>query len=355
MDNKIIISKSKLIKSLNFSESNRLILGTSGEGQPIHWKREMIMDEYANIGAAKISDNDKWIVINSDSNELTFVPKDKNDTELVICKNVCLKKDGEDTHVLLIFQKSGELLSKARKYIKSNNDRFYNLALDLRPGVKEQINQESDVEVQQLIDKILQVESEEELSLYDRIIARLLQSIILYFLETGKNDGLPEKLSVIIKDEDGKLYESTKDNLRQKGYKIKELEFKKFINSDTDIQRQIEDIKTIRSEILENATAEIESIDFLQRASDNLRSKEDSNEELIELLLPSLLLLHMEMSSYLREEAEWSQLLNNKTALYVTGRTCDHGEYSVLYAILSTYYEMVLKNHIVFITEGNIK
>lgn len=121
MDNKIIISKSKLIKSLNFSESNRLILGTSGEGQPIHWKREMIMDEYANIGAAKISDNDKWIVINSDSNELTFVPKDKNDTELVICKNVCLKKDGEDTHVLLIFQKSGELLSKARKYIKSNN------------------------------------------------------------------------------------------------------------------------------------------------------------------------------------------------------------------------------------------
>lgn len=30
MDNKIIISKSKLIKSLNFSESNRLILGTSG-------------------------------------------------------------------------------------------------------------------------------------------------------------------------------------------------------------------------------------------------------------------------------------------------------------------------------------
>ena len=164
---------------------------------------------------------------------------------------------------------------------------------------------------------------------------------------------LPEKLSVIIKDEDGKLYESTKDNLRQKGYKIKELEFKKFINSDTDIQRQIEDIKTIRSEILENATAEIESIDFLQRASDNLRSKEDSNEELIELLLPSL--MHMEMSSYLREEAEWSQLLNNKTALYVTGRTCDHGEYSVLYAILSTYYEMVLKNHIVFITEGNIK
>lgn len=166
---------------------------------------------------------------------------------------------------------------------------------------------------------------------------------------------LPEKLSVIIKDEDGKLYESTKDNLRQKGYKIKELEFKKFINSDTDIQRQIEDIKTIRSEILENATAEIESIDFLQRASDNLRSKEDSNEELIELLLPSLLLLHMEMSSYLREEAEWSQLLNNKTALYVTGRTCDHGEYSVLYAILSTYYEMIMKNHIVFITNGNIE
>ena len=54
MDNKIIISKSKLIKSLNFSESNRLILGTSGEGQPINWKREMIMDEYSNIGAAKI-------------------------------------------------------------------------------------------------------------------------------------------------------------------------------------------------------------------------------------------------------------------------------------------------------------
>jgi len=99
MDNKIIISKSKLIKSLNFSESNRLILGTSGEGQPIHWKREMIMDEYANIGAAKISDNDKWIVINSDSNELTFVPKDKNDTELVICKNVCLKK----TEKILMF------------------------------------------------------------------------------------------------------------------------------------------------------------------------------------------------------------------------------------------------------------
>ena len=84
---------------------------------------------------------------------------------------------------------------------------------------------------------------------------------------------LPEKLSVIIKDEDGKLYESTKDNLRQKGYKIKELEFKKFINSDTDIQRQIEDIKTIRSEILENSTAEIESIDFLQRDSDNLAKK----------------------------------------------------------------------------------
>ena len=204
MDNKIIISKSKLIKSLNFSESNRLILGTSGEGQPIHWKREMIMDEYANIGAAKISDNDKWIVINSDSNELTFVPKDKNDTELVICKNVCLKKNGEDTHVLLIFQKSGELLSKARKYIKSNNDRFYNLALDLRPGVKEQINQESDVEVQQLIDKILQVESEEELSLYDRIIARLLQSIILYFLETGRNDGLAIRIldTLLIKDVD---------------------------------------------------------------------------------------------------------------------------------------------------------
>lgn len=55
------------------------------------------------------------------------------------------------------------------------------------------------------------------------------------------------------------------------------------------------------------------------------------------------------------KEAEWSQLLNNKTALYVTGRTCDHGEYSVLYAILSTYYEMIMKNHIVFITDGNIK
>ena len=129
---------------------------------------------------------------------------------------------------------------------------------------------------------------------------------------------LPEKLSVIIKDEDGNLYESTKDNLRQKGYIIKELDLKKFINSDADIQRQIEDIKTIRSEILENATAEIESIDFLQRASDNLKSEENPNEEQIEMLLPSLLLLHMEMSNYLREEAEWSQLLNNKTALYVT-------------------------------------
>ena len=41
---------------------------------------------------------------------------------------------------------------------------------------------------------------------------------------------LPEKLSVIIKDEDGNLYESTKDNLRQKGYIIKELDLKKFIN-----------------------------------------------------------------------------------------------------------------------------
>lgn len=114
------------------------------------------------------------------------------------------EKNGEDTHVLLIFQKSGELLSKARKYIKSNNDRFYNLALDLRPGVKEQINQESDVEVQQLIDKILQVESEEELSLYDRIIARLLQSIILYFLETGRNDGLAIRIldTLLIKDVD---------------------------------------------------------------------------------------------------------------------------------------------------------
>ena len=135
----------------------------------------------------------------------------------------------------------------------------------------------------------------------------------------------------------------------------KELDLKKFINSDADIQRQIEDIKTIRSEILENATAEIESIDFMQRASDNLKSEENPNEEQIEMLLPSLLLLHMEMSNYLREEAEWSQLLNNKTALYVTGRTCDHGEYSVLYAILSTYYEMIMKNHIVFITDGNIK
>ena len=89
------------------------------------------------------------------------------------------EKNGEDTHVLLIFQKSGELLSKARKYIKSNNDRFYNLALDLRPGVKEQINQESDVEVQQLIDKILQVESEEELSLYDRKITSKYNPLFL--------------------------------------------------------------------------------------------------------------------------------------------------------------------------------
>lgn len=40
MDNKIIISKSKLIKSLNFSESNRLILGTSGEGQPTTYTLE---------------------------------------------------------------------------------------------------------------------------------------------------------------------------------------------------------------------------------------------------------------------------------------------------------------------------
>ena len=203
MDNKII-SKSKLIKSLNFSEPNRLILGTSGKGQSIHWKREMIMDEYANIGAARISDNDKWIVINSDSNELTFVPKDENDTELVTCKNVCLKKGGEDTHVLLIFQKSGELLSKARKYIKSNNDRFYDLALDLLPGVKEQINQQSDVEVQQLINKILRVESEEELSLYDRMTARLIQSIILYFLETERKDGLAIRVldTLLIKDID---------------------------------------------------------------------------------------------------------------------------------------------------------
>lgn len=91
MDNKII-SKSKLIKSLNFSEPNRLILGTSGKGQSIHWKREMIMDEYANIGAARISDNDKWIVINSDSNELTFVPKDENDTELVTLQKCLFEK-----------------------------------------------------------------------------------------------------------------------------------------------------------------------------------------------------------------------------------------------------------------------
>lgn len=56
----------------------------------------------------------------------------------------------------------------------------------------------------------------------------------------------------------------------------------------------------------------------MQRASDNLKSEENPNEEQIEMLLPSLLLLHMEMSNYLREEAEWSQLLNNKTALYVT-------------------------------------
>lgn len=56
----------------------------------------------------------------------------------------------------------------------------------------------------------------------------------------------------------------------------------------------------------------------MQRASDNLKSEENPNEEQIEMLLPSLLLLHMEMSNYLREEVEWSQLLNNKTALYVT-------------------------------------
>lgn len=36
----------------------------------------------------------------------------------------------------------------------------------------------------------------------------------------------------------------------------------------------------------------------------------------------------MEMSNYLRENEEWSQLLNNKTALYITGQTCDHEEYS---------------------------
>ena len=36
---------------------------------------------------------------------------------------------------------------------------------------------------------------------------------------------LPENY-VIIKDEDGNLYESTKDNLRQKGYIIKELDLK---------------------------------------------------------------------------------------------------------------------------------
>ena len=55
-----------------------------------------------------------------------------------------------------------------------------------------------------MIDKILKVESEEELSLYDRIIARLLQSIILYFLETGKNDGLAIRIldTLLIKDVD---------------------------------------------------------------------------------------------------------------------------------------------------------
>ena len=76
---------------------------------------------------------------------------------------------------------------------------------------------------------------------------------------------LPEKLSVIIKDEDGNLYESTKDNLRQKGYIIKELDLKKFINSDADIQRQIEDIKTIRSEILENATMTLSAMNIAAR------------------------------------------------------------------------------------------
>lgn len=46
--------------------------------------------------------------------------------------------------------------------------------------------------------------SEEELSLYDRIIARLLQSIILYFLETGRNDGLAIRIldTLLIKDVD---------------------------------------------------------------------------------------------------------------------------------------------------------
>ena len=63
----------------------------------------------------------------------------------------------------------------------------------------------------------------------------------------------------------------------------------------------------------------------------------------------------MEMSNYLRENEEWSQLLNNKTALYITGQTCDHEEYSKLYMILSGYYRELMKNHIVFITDGNIK
>lgn len=61
------------------------------------------------------------------------------------------------------------------------------------------------------------------------------------------------------------------------------------------------------------------------------------------------------MSNYLRENEEWSQLLNNKTALYITGQTCDHEEYSILYMILSGYYRELMKNHIVFITDGNIK
>ena len=43
------------------------------------------------------------------------------------------------------------------------------------------------------------------------------------------------------------------------------------------------------------------------------------------------------MSNYLRENEEWSQILNNKTALYITGQTCDHEEYSILYMILSGY------------------
>ena len=88
--------------------------------------------------------------------------------------------------------------------------------------------------------------------------------------------------------------------------------------------------------MLKEATAEIES------------------EELVEASFPSLLLLYMELSNYLRENEEWSQLLNNKIALYITGQTCDHEEYSILYMILSGYYGELMKNHIVFITDGNI-